>query len=97
MIFKRNALLTLIHFCLLVISFGGGYIISTAMASLDKGHFPFEKLFWTLLVVFTLVVCAYEVTYKKHKYEQTYGKITFLILIVYILPFVGGYCLGAFF
>ena len=92
-----DKMLSFINMCLAIISFGSGYIVSSGIISLNRGHVLFEKLFWLVLVIFTLAVCAYEITYKRNKSSIAFPRIAFYILLVYILPFAGGFSIGIFF
>ena len=93
----KSALDWFIHLSFIGINFGIGFFISDGVYSVLKQGFSLERTFWTLLIIATVIVASYEVTYKRHKSKLPTIKIWFVIFLVYVVPLIGGYIFWKYF
>jgi hypothetical protein len=92
---KTNILVSIMHWLIPVVTFGGGFLVSRIIL-ISGGNLQIYNLFRIIMAILILAALAYENTYKYYRVVFTLKKIMVIILLVYALPFVAGFCTGFF-
>jgi hypothetical protein len=92
---KPSKVMSFMHWCLPIPTFGSGYFVSQMTLAWNGNH-QIGKLFGAIIIVLTLAALSHDVTYKEYKTSSSPGRLTAIILLIYVFPFAAGFCMGFF-